>query len=355
MNNNSPEIDLVLITRYLNGEADVREIGQVNEWRALSSNHEAEFERLQKAWELASAGIGMPEWDLKRTKEQFLWKIIQAQSKAIRNREKTPVRGKRFVGGVMKYAALAILLVGIASLMFHYLPDYKRNKDFTEISVLRGSKTQMTLVDGSKLWLNAGSTIKYNNDYNRQSRDIFLEGEAYFEVAKNHSKPFNVFAGGIVVHAFGTIFNVKAYPEEKVIETTLVEGSVGFEVSNKPEELIMLKPNEQVFYNKSDLPNSDTEKILISKGINTELFTSWINDKLVISSEDLESLAIKLGRKYDVKFHFNDDSLKKLRFTGVLKNETIEQILEVLKISSPVNYRIKERDIWLTTKNKQRY
>ena len=95
----------------------------------------------------------------------------------------------------------------------------------------------------------------------------------------------------------------------------------------------------------------ENEKILVTKGINADLFTSWITDKLVISSEDLESLAVKLGRKYDVVFHFEDNSLKKLRFTGLLKNETIEQILEVLKISSPVNYRIHEREIWLTRKH----
>ena len=352
MDDNYPDIDLVLITKYLNNEADTAEIEQVDRWRILSVNHKAEFERLQRAWELASAGIGMQEWDRQKTKEQFLWKVIQSQSIAIQNRVKTQGNRSRFISGLMKYAAMAMLLIGISSILFYYLPGNNRNKNFTEISVLRGSKTQMTLADGSKLWLNAGSSVKYGNDYNKQKRDIFLEGEAYFEVAKNRNKPFNVYAGGIVVHALGTIFNVKAYPEEKVVETTLVEGSVSVDVNNKPDEKIILKPHEQVFYNKSDLQNNDSEKILITKGINTELFTSWINDKLVISSEDLESLTVKLGRKYDVKFHFEDNALKKLRFTGVLKNETIEQILEVLKISSPVNYRIREREIWLTSKHK---
>ena len=215
MDNLYQDIDLVLITKYLNNESDAAETEQVDRWRAYSDNHKAEFERLQKAWELASAGIGMQEWDLKKTKEHFLWKIIQSQSIVIQNNGKTRVKRVRFIPGLMKYAALAILLIGIGSILFEYLPGTtNRNKNFTEISVLRGSKTQMTLADGSKVWLNAGSTVKYGNNYNKQNRDVFLEGEAYFEVAKNRKKPFNVFAGGIVVHALGTIFNVKAYSDE---------------------------------------------------------------------------------------------------------------------------------------------
>jgi len=143
---------------------------------------------------------------------------------------------------------------------------------------------------------------------------------------------------------------VKAYPEEKVVEATLVEGSISVEVINKPEQKTILKPNEQVFYYKPDISTNQNEKILITKGIQPDAFTSWRNDQLTITSETLESLTVKLGRKYDVTFHFEDPSLSKLRFTGVLKNETIEQILEVIKLSSPVNYRIHEREIWLMKK-----
>ncbi len=351
MEDHTLDIDLVLLSKYLNGEAGPAEIVQVDQWLSESDSHLEEFEKLKKAWELASAGIGMQEWDAIRTKEKFLWKVIQAQSAAIKGGVITKGKIRKTIPIFLKYAALAIILIGISSLVVYKYSEYIQNLNFTEISVMRGSKTQMTLADGTKLWLNASSKIRYTQDFNKQERDIFLEGEAYFEVAKNAKKPFNVYAGGVIVQAVGTIFNVKAYPEERVVETTLVEGSVIVAADNKSSEKIQLKPNEQVLYNKPDLQNRENEKILITKGINADLFTSWISDKLVISSEDLESLAIKLGRKYDVVFHFDDNSLKKLRFTGLLKNETIEQILEVLKISSPVNYRIREREIWLTRKH----
>ena len=351
MDDQSFDIDLVLLTKYLNNEADLTEIEQVGRWLSESVKHREEFEKLQKAWILASAGIGMQEWDTIRTKEKFLLKVIQAQTVALNSKGQPEVIKRMFVPNLLKYAALAIILIGISSLLVYKYTGYQLDKTFTEIGVLRGSKTQMTLADGTKLWLNASSKIKYSQNFNNDERDVFLEGEAWFDVAKNSRKPFNVFAGGVVVQAVGTIFNVKAYPDEKIVETTLVEGTVIVGADNKSSEKIVLKPNEQVLYNKPDIQNSEIEKILVTKGIKAELFTSWISDKLVISSEDLESLTVKLGRKYDVVFHFDDNSLKKLRFTGVLKNETIEQILEVLKISSPVNYRIREREIWLTRKN----
>ena len=351
MEDHSLDIDLVLLSKYLNNEASHAEIVQVDQWVSESENHREEFEKFKKAWVLASAGIGMQQWDAIRTKEKFLWKVIQAQSAAIKGEANTKNPIRKLVPDFLKYAAMAIILIGISSLIVYKFSASNRNRTFTEISVLRGSKTQMTLADGTKLWLNASSRIKYSQNYNKKERDIFLEGEAYFEVAKNADKPFNVFAGGVIVQAVGTIFNVKAYPEERVVETTLVQGAVIVAADNQSSEKILLKSNEQVLYNKPDLQKHENEKILVTKGINADVFTSWITDKLVISSEDLESLAVKLGRKYDVVFHFEDNSLKKLRFTGLLKNETIEQILEVLKISSPVNYRIHEREIWLTRKH----
>ena len=351
MKDQSLDIDLVILTKYLNGEADLTEIRVVDQWLCESPQNKEEFEKLQKAWEFATAGIGLREWDAIRSKEKFLWKVIQSQSATIKSNEKSTNINRKLFPSLLKYAALAVILIGISTLLVYEFSGGIQNKNFTEISVLRGSKTRMILADGTKLWLNASSKIKYSQNFNKQERDIFLEGEAYFEVAKNTQKPFNVFAGGVVVQAVGTIFNVKAYPDEKIVETTLVEGSVIVGADNKSSEKIVLKPNEQVLYNKPDIKNREIEKILVTKGIKAELFTSWISDKLVISSEDLESLTVKLGRKYDVVFHFDDNSLKKLRFTGILKNETIEQILEVLKISSPVNYRIREREIWLTRKN----
>jgi ferric-dicitrate binding protein FerR (iron transport regulator) len=362
--------DLTLIAKYLNNEADEAEISRVNQWIAASDANRTEFDKIQKAWNLATAAIGLPEWDATGSKESFLLKIIEAQSKVIaiagktgenktegqtpfitRSSSRPGIFRTQILLQFIKYAAIAIILLAIPAILLirsnrGVFDETFKGQLVTQVSASRGSKTQMTLADGSKIWLNAGSTIKYGSDYNKHSRELLLVGEAYFEVAKDAKRPFNVHAGNVIVHAIGTIFNVKAYPEESVVETTLVEGSVSVELKNGAAHEMILMPKEQVYYYKPDIPEKKSEKVLISKGIEPEQYTSWINDELVINNETLESLTVKLGRKYDVIFQFEEDSLKELRFTGVLRNETIEQILDILKISASVNYRIDKREIF---------
>ncbi len=343
-------IDFTLIAKCLNHEANDAETGRLNRWIAESAANRAEYDTIRKAWELASVASGLQEWDSAGAKERFLLKVIESQSGFMRPGSRPASSLRKLLPSLMKYAALVIILLGIPAILLirkdKATPDQPfKGQTVTEISASMGSKTHMTLADGSKVYLNAGSTITYGSEYNKHSREILLEGEAYFEVAKNTGKPFNVHAGNIIVHAIGTVFNVKAYPDESVVETTLVEGSVSVEVMNKVAHKLILMPREQVYYYQPAEPEQKNGKILISKGIETDVFTSWINDELVINNETLGSLAVKLGRKYDVKFEFDDQSLKELRFTGVLRNETIEQILDILRISSSINYRIDKREI----------
>lgn len=343
-------VDYGLLAKYLNEEADGVETAQVNEWVNASVENRQEFEKLRQAWEIASAEIGMKEWNEKRSKEQFLLKVIHEQAEAIRQKEIVVKISRRLIQNIWKYAAVAVVLIGVSGILVYNLLDDHQGGTFTEVAVSKGSRSQMTLPDGSQVWLNADSKIKYTSDFNKLDRSIYLEGEAYFEVAKNLHKTFLVNGGGLVVEAVGTAFNVKAYPNENVVEATLVEGLVKVGPLDKPSQMIILKPNEQVFYYKPDLKNNQSEKLLVSKGIESSTFTSWMNGQIEISGETLDYIAIKLGRQYDVQFHFDDPSIRNLRFTGVFKNETIEQVLEVLKISSPVSYRIHEREIWLTRK-----
>ena len=110
------------------------------------------------------------------------------------------------------------------------------------------------LPDGTVVWLNAGSRIEYKIPDNKPVREVTMEGEAYFNVSKDPDHPFTVNAGEMIIKAYGTAFNVKAYPDEKAVETTLVEGSVSVEIENKPSNKTMLRPNDQAIYYK---PTSD--------------------------------------------------------------------------------------------------
>ncbi|NJO68691.1 MAG: FecR domain-containing protein [Bacteroidetes bacterium] len=139
---------------------------------------------------------------------------------------------KRFI----KIAAIFVIAFGMGAVADKFLTEKniaEPKNEYYSIEAPRGAKSFVTLADGTKIWLNAGSKISYQRSYNQHNRGIYLEGEAFFEVAKNKNIPFLVHSAGIVVKAIGTAFNVKAYPEEGIVETTLVEGSVSIESTAK--------------------------------------------------------------------------------------------------------------------------
>lgn len=274
---------------------------------------------------------------------------------------------------ILLVSAAAAILAGVF-LLGRIFPVSKTNPGpldqltYTEVKSPYGSRSEIKLPDGTSVILNAGSTLKYRNDYNQKNRDIDLYGEAYFKVAKNPDIPLIVSAGYIDVIAVGTEFNIKAYPEENTIETTLIEGKV--EISNindkvDDKEIINLAPNQKAIFIKGDdeykIENTVRnekkpeplkpvfENILISPKADVEKTVAWTEGKLIFRRENLENLCIDLQRKYDVKFVFIEEDLKKLRFTGVLLDETLEQVLNVIKLTAPINYSIEAKIVYLFT------
>jgi ferric-dicitrate binding protein FerR (iron transport regulator) len=238
-----------------------------------------------------------------------------------------------------------------------------------EIISPRGSKTQVLLPDGSKVWLNSESKIRYFNNYNQSGREVILEGEGYFEVKKNPDKPFVVTASDIRIKALGTIFNIKAYPEENTIETTLVEGRLEVEsgASGKVNKLVTLEPNQKVtFFNKNEVVEEQKnieenqkvenappvkavmDKIISKEKVDPSLITSWKNNILYFDNENFQDLAFKLERRFGVTIHFENESLKQLRFTGKFRDTIIEQVLEALQFASPFDYRFDDNNIYLS-------
>lgn len=268
---------------------------------------------------------------------------------------------------VSRYAAIFVLGILISSLVIYQINNNSSlSKTSQTFDVPLGSSSSVTLADGTEAVLNAGSRLSYKYNYGKKIRSVKLSGEAYFKVTKDKHKPFVVETDDITVRAYGTEFNVKSYPDEENSVATLVEGSIGVEINNiknnKQKELF-LKPNEQVTVNKAALKQSlnDQENLLkdgiitISKNIDHKLYTSWVNGRLNLQQETLEGLIVKLERKYNVKIQVEDESLKELKFTGIFENETIEQVMNALKLSSPINFKIKERDIWLTRNEDSNY
>jgi transmembrane sensor len=237
---------------------------------------------------------------------------------------------------------------------------------FVEIKAPLGARSEVRLNDNTEVMLNAGSSIRFSNNYNSLNRDLTLEGEAYFKVAKNTDLPLIVKAGNINIKATGTEFNVKAYSDEGIIETTLVKGEV--EISQKgnndKDRILILKPNQKAIYtDQTDKVTLErikeiepqaikpdkviTDNLLVSLKTDVEQQTAWTKKKLIIKGENLETLCTKLERKYDVTFAFRNEEIKKHRFNGVLLDETFEQVMDAIKLTAPVDYIIDGKTVFL--------
>jgi ferric-dicitrate binding protein FerR (iron transport regulator) len=266
---------------------------------------------------------------------------------------------------ILKISAIVIPIFLLGGILSYFILGNKpkpENITFTEIKAPYGARTIIILPDGSTVWLNAGSKIKYLNVFNQDNREIQLNGEAYFKVAKNASLPFDVKTGELSIQALGTEFNVKSYDDEDIIETTLVEGKIEIHQNRKHKGSVYLEPHQQAVYMKYNknltvkdmktVRESKPEVLKLKKGIiyiaekiDPQPIVAWKDNRLILKGEELSNLVIKLERKYDVKFVFGSENLKQFRFSGTLENETLTQVLDVIKLSAPLEYKLQGKTV----------
>ena len=269
-------------------------------------------------------------------------------------------------------AAASFLIISLTGLLFIYSNKQKPNTDIPEshaqnkINTKSGSKTNLVLPDGTKVWLNASSQLTYEKSYGNSLREVTLTGEAYFDVVKNKEKPFIIHTAKMDVKVLGTAFNVKCYPGEKTTETSLVRGSIEVTLKDRLEK-IMMKPNEKLVINQDDIPEKNSGPSLNPKSIpskvkaekpiitlthltllprdNTIIETAWIQNRLVFSSETFEEVALKMERWYNVKINIKNESLKQEPLTGNFEKETISEALTALQFSTKFHYNINNNSI----------
>lgn len=197
---------------------------------------------------------------------------------------------------------------------------------YNTITVPRGGEYQLILADGTRVWLNAETELKYPVAFTGEVREVMLEGEAYFEVAKNVSRPFVVKAGQLDIKVLGTSFNVKAYPSETQ-QATLVQGKVEVRAENYFREL---QPGEQLNY------SSEGPEI---RKVDVKAYTSWKDQRFVFNDDLLEEVIHKIGRWYDVEFILRNPEVREIRFTGNLpKYRELEQVLNKLELTTHIRF-----------------
>lgn len=285
---------------------------------------------------------------------------------------------KSIVRKLMRIAAVLLPLAIISTLIMVNL-DKPSDEAFQQIYVPKGSKTKLVLDDGTKLWLNSESELRYPSSFkSRKKRDVYLTGEAYFDVAKNKDKPFRVHTSGFKINVLGTAFNVKAYPQDETIEATLEHGIINIEKTvHRPDkkksaltQLITLKPNQTIVLYKNDdemhiaddlieIDNRQNRELLkedekplvkkagVLKNVDTSPYTSWKENKLIFKSKTLEELLPELERWYNIEIELADASLDSIKCTGTFENETAEQAIHALCTASGITYEIEKNHVIL--------
>jgi transmembrane sensor len=239
----------------------------------------------------------------------------------------------------------AILVIGI--FLGISIPKLKKTDPESYAFVApKGSISQMILPDNTMVFLNSGSELKYVHSGSSRNREVFLNGEAWFQVTKDKKRPFVVHTGFYDVNVTGTEFNVNAYNQDNEIVTTLVEGSVLITSTGqfRINADISLDPGQQLVFNRDQL---EVKK----KNVEPKYFTSWKDNKLVFINMSLEDLVILLERKYGVDIKVADKSLLSYHYDGTIKNESILEIMELLKMTLPIQYKVVDQTIEITKKS----
>jgi ferric-dicitrate binding protein FerR (iron transport regulator) len=205
--------------------------------------------------------------------------------------------------------------------------------------VPRGGEFNLVLSDGSRVFVNSMSKLEFPVSFTGNKREITLEGEAYFEVAKDKSRPFIVKIKGVQVEVLGTSFNIKAYPEDHQSFTTLVEGKVKLSSGNQSSNDYFLEPNQQAVYDPSN------QGMVISK-VDAGKFVEWTKGRYYFSDQSLEEIMKTLSRWYDFNYKFENQTIKNIRFEGGLnKYGSIYPILDIINETGKVKVTVKDKDV----------
>jgi transmembrane sensor len=352
---------------FVTGELDENEHKEVFDWISSSARNRSYYYGLCAALRAAEYSRSKGKYDIERVRSR-LNKSIELSGEG----RKTDFR-------ILFRIAASLLLLVTISMVLQGIRDHNTNHAeaviYNTIESPFGSRAQVYLPDSTYVVLNAGSTLRYPlNFMDTRHRVVLLSGEGFFEVRKNKRSDFAVRVGDIEFTALGTAFNVKAYPEEALIEATLVEGLLKISRGESQKGTIILRPNEKVSITKQEDgmlrepagPATEKKAVLahpkripikevyLEKSIDPVTDISWKDNEWVIRGKTMEELSVMLERRYDIEIVLGDGKVGSFRFSGTLKDETLEQVLYAIRSTAPVDYTTDGNKIVLSENKKLR-
>lgn len=368
----------VLLSRHLSGEASSEEAEELQFLLEQSPGRQYLFDILHSYFTRTSTTISTrpandPELEVRFQKiiEQPVEEPRSGQQPA----EELPASPRTLPAIRKKWtfaaaAAAACLLLGwgiyrLASASAPSLPIHTAHNE--EVLARAGTRTKLLLPDGTQVWLNSNSKLDYAEDFNTASREVELEGEAYFDVVKDKQRPFIVHASDLDIKVLGTAFTIKSYPQDETVEATLLRGSI--EVSRKGHPntpRVLLKPDEKLVFSKhlpagqittagsaTDIraapptPDISINPISVNLPDSEKEETAWLYNRLVFNGDSFKDLAAKMERWYNVKIYFKDEGLYQYRFGGAFEHETVQEALNALQLTTKFTYKINGNEIEL--------
>ena len=230
----------------------------------------------------------------------------------------------------------SLLLISTRSLKYRDIDSPDTTEVFHTLEIPRGGEYLLTLSDGTMIYLNSESTLSFPVKFQGKERKVYLTGEAYFKVAKNTEHPFVVTAGELEVLVTGTTFGVRAYKDEKDIQTTLESGQVTVRVEGKSVKLV---PNKQVLFNKLTMG-------MEVRDVDVDLYLAWADGRLVYDNCPLEKILTDLGRWYNIDVFYSRDELRSYQFSlNMKKHEEFIQVLELIGKTGEVQFEVKDNTV----------
>lgn len=340
--NNIPDHIKQLLIDYLSGTLSGKDRDRLEHWMKEAPEHRNLVKEISGIWQVSSILKDKPDFDANEAWTNVL--------QAISVKKKTPVFSIIRLKPWLRIAAMLILAFSLGIISKGYWE--KDTSDVTmlvEMSTPDKSKAYITLPDSTRIWLNSGSNVRYSKNYGVSERDIQLEGEAYFVVAKNRELPFIVHTSGITVQALGTMFNVRSYPEDNKVETALEEGSVlltAHSVDGKEVTSVTLTPNQVASYLKG-------ENHFTVENAPSAQYTTWKESRWTIRKEPLGNFFKMLESRYHVTLTYPADKLQQHTFSGTIVNETLEEVLDMVKLTSPIDYSMDNGQVIIKMNLKQ--
>lgn len=327
-----------LIVQYFSEQLSDDDLERLNKWIAESKENEAHFVRLQEIWFASGGHNEKMAFNKEQAYQHFLMKVKNYSNNDVELKKRSI---KILIRRVAVAAMLCVLFSGVG---YYWAKSSSTDLEHAEtfIEAPYGAKTKLYLPDGTLVWLNAGSSLKYSQSFGLKDRKLFLNGEAYFEVKKNESQTFEVNTADLSVRVLGTKFNFRNYKEEEEARVTLLEGKVSVRNSVNGEEF-KIDPNQQIAYNKTNLVSKIVD-------VKAQKASEWTNGIIFFDEEKLPDIARELERLYNVQITIKDEVLKHYRFYGSFyrTDQTIQEVLDVLSSTNKLRYTIEGKKIELS-------